>query len=249
MRILSWFSCGVASAVASKLALNKFGNDCEVIYCNTNSEHEDNKRFLLDIEKWLDRKIIILKSEKYNNTWDVFEKTRYLVGNAGARCTTELKKKLRFEYQQPGDLHIFGYSLEEKFRVKKLIANNPELEIEFPLIDNKLTKKDCLALISEQGIETPTMYKLGYKNNNCVGCVKGGAGYWNKIRVDFPEVFNRMAKVERELGVTILKDQSNKNKGKRIYLDELSPSFGNYKTEPNISCGLECQTVNKKINY
>ena len=24
------------------------------------------------------------------------------------------------------------------------------------------------------GIEIPVMYRLGYNNNNCVGCVKGG---------------------------------------------------------------------------
>ena len=35
----------------------------------------------------------------------------------------------------------------------------------------------------------PLMYDLGYPNNNCIGCVKGGMGYWNHIRKDFPEVF------------------------------------------------------------
>jgi len=31
-------------------------------------------------------------------------------------------------------------------------------------------------------------------------------GYWNKIRKDFPDVFTRMANVERKLDVSILKD-------------------------------------------
>lgn len=35
------------------------------------------------------------------------------------------------------------------------------------------------------------MYDLGYANNNCIGCVKGGIGYWNKIRIDFPEESDR----------------------------------------------------------
>ena len=124
-----------------------------------------------------------------------------------------------------------------------MLEQNAEIKAEFPLIDNQLSKKDCIALIAESRIEIPTMYKLGYKNNNCVGCVKGGIGYWNKIRVDFPDVFKRMAKVERELKRTICKDQSKKNNGERIYLDELSPNMGNYKTEPNISCGIMCQTT------
>ena len=42
------------------------------------------------------------------------------------------------------------------------------------------------------------MYDMGYPNNNCIGCVKGGMGYWNHIRKDFPEVFDSRAKLERE---------------------------------------------------
>ena len=32
------------------------------------------------------------------------------------------------------------------------------------------------------------MYDLGYPNNNCIGCIKGGMGYWNRIRKDFPDI-------------------------------------------------------------
>ena len=44
------------------------------------------------------------------------------------------------------------------------------------------------SLIERAGLRLPEMYRLGYANANCVGCVKGGAGYWNKIRRDFPEL-------------------------------------------------------------
>ncbi|MHC3124971.1 hypothetical protein NL42_15075, partial [Acinetobacter sp. GN11] len=79
------------------------------------------------------------------------------------------------------------------------------------------------------------MYKLGYLNNNCIGCVKGGAGYWNKIRKDFPEVFNRMAKVERDIGHSILKNDDGP-----VFLDELKPNVGRYKDEPDIDCSFSC---------
>lgn len=46
-RIISWFSCGAASAVASKLAIQEHG-EVEVIYQETHSEHPDNERFLVD---------------------------------------------------------------------------------------------------------------------------------------------------------------------------------------------------------
>lgn len=35
-RVLVWFSCGAASAVAAKLAVDKYRNDSvEVLYCDT----------------------------------------------------------------------------------------------------------------------------------------------------------------------------------------------------------------------
>jgi len=96
-------------------------------------------------------------------------------------------------------------------------------------------------MVARAGIEIPKMYQLGYKNNNCIGCPKGQSGYWNKIRVDFPEVFKRMSKVERKLNVAINKSYAGDGKRKRVFLDELEPDVGNYKFEPDISCGLLCQ--------
>ena len=87
-------------------------------------------------------------------------------------------------------------------------------------------------MIIAAGIEVPAMYKLGYKNNNCIGCVKGGKGYWNKIREDFPESFDRMAKQERRMGVKILKD---------VYLDELPRGVGRYESELDLECGVACE--------
>ena len=80
-------------------------------------------------------------------------------------------------------------------------------------------------------IKRPFMYDLGYSNNNCIGCVKGGMGYWNKIRVDFPEIFEARAKMEREIGSRCLKE---------CYLDELDPSRGKMEEEIMQECGIMC---------
>ena len=76
------------------------------------------------------------------------------------------------------------------------------------------------------------MYDLGYYNNNCRGCVKGGMGYWNKIRVDFPEVFANRAKMERDIGASCIKG---------VYLDELDPSRGRMSEEVMQDCSIFCQ--------
>lgn len=100
-----------------------------------------------------------------------------------------------------------------------------------------MNKQECLAIIERAGIELPAMYKLGYHNNNCIGCVKGGLGYWNKIRTDFPQAFQRMAEIERAKGFASHKEKD----GTPIFLDELDPNRGEFTTEIMPECGLFCE--------
>ena len=235
-RSIVWFSCGASSAVAAKYAVKKYDN-CKVVYCDTGGEHSSNKQFLKDCEDWIGKDITILKNEKYEDHFDVFEKEKYLYGHAGSRCTLELKKKLRIKYQKPDDIHIFGYTLEEKNRASKFESYNPELFVDWILIDKQLNKKDCLGIIWQSGINLPKLYDMGYDHNNCIGCIKGGMGYWNKIRKDFPEHFKRMAKIERKIGHSRFRDMET---NERIWLDELPKDAGNFAKEPPISCDLSC---------
>ena len=85
-RVISWFSCGAASAVATKLAIQKYGS-VDVYYTDTGSEHEDNPRFITDCEKWFGTNVTILKSDKYADAMEACEKARYLSSPQGAPCT------------------------------------------------------------------------------------------------------------------------------------------------------------------
>ena len=152
MRTLAWFSCGAASAVATRLT-----PEAEPVYCETRSEHPDNERFLKDCEQWFGRKITRLKSDRYDDTWDVWSKRRYLAGIKGAPCTVELKLMPRLAYQRPGDIHILGYTAdrEDIHRANRMRESYPEQAIRTPLIDKSLTKQHCLALLEQAGIELP----------------------------------------------------------------------------------------------
>jgi 3'-phosphoadenosine 5'-phosphosulfate sulfotransferase (PAPS reductase)/FAD synthetase len=243
-RVLAWFSCGSASAVAAKLSVERYGDRCEVLYCDTLAyEHPDNVRFLGDVERWLGVPIKILKSDTYTDIFDVFERTRWLVGPGGARCTTELKKNVRTAYQQPDDVHVFGFTVDEQHRVDRFGEQQPDLFAAFPLIEQGITKADCHRRIAAAGIAMPAMYRLGYDNNNCIGCVKGGTSYWNKIRRDFPEAFDRMARMERTLDAAICKTEpvvDGKRLRLRVFLDELPPDIqDNLPLE--MECGVLCQ--------
>lgn len=243
MRYLAWFSAGAASAVATKLALHDYP-DVTVYRIDVGSEHPDNVRFANECAEWFGQPVHTLKSEKYPDTWAVWERERYLVGPTGAKCTLELKKRVRWSVERGYDAQVFGYTADprDSARADRFRLLNPEVRLATPLIDRGLTKSDCLAMVDRAGIQLPVMYELGYENNNCIGCVKGGMGYWNKVRRDFPDTFDRMAKLERHLDRTVIRQD-----GQPIYLDELDPDRGNFADEPDMDCSLLCALTETEL--
>lgn len=235
-RVIVWFSCGAASAVAAKLALEKYPSRCTIVYCDTSAdEHPDNQRFLKDVERWLDVTILKIKSKKYDSVDDVARLRRYMSGPKGAICTTEMKKLPRRAFERPDDLHIFGYTVEEQDRIELFEQSNPEMHLEWMLRDAFLRKSDCFEILEAAGIKRSAMYDLGYRNANCIGCFKAtGPTYWNMIRQDFPDIFALRAVRSREIGCRLVKLH-----GERIFLDELPLGVGVGQQE-DISCGPQC---------
>jgi len=246
MRTVSWFSCGVASAVATKLAC--VDGPIVIANCEIIEEHPDNYRFLKDCEKWFGQEIVVLGNDKYNRSvHGVIDSRSYIAGHAGAPCTLELKKKVRLEYEQPNDTQVFGYTAEEQGRADRFIDANNEVNLDTPLIDRGLTKPDCLAMVQDAGIELPVMYRLGYKNNNCRGCVKAQSpAYWKKIQIDFPEHFEKMAKQEARLGVKICKATVDGVADVRMPLTELPEWINPMDDSVDIQCGIFCEMAEQE---
>ena len=235
-RILVHFSCGAASAVAWKVTEERYGKECEVeaVYADmSQNEHPDNARFMVDVERWVGKKVTVLSHPKYKNIDTLFLDTKFIVAPSGAICTRIMKREVGESYQRSGDRHVFGYTADERARIIRFNANNPDLNSLWVLAIAGITKEHCYRILSAAGIELPTMYKLGYGHNNCIGCVKGGKGYWNKIRRDFPEVFARRALVQREVGVKF-------GGGNGFFLDELDPDVGRNDPPEDIECGPYC---------
>jgi hypothetical protein len=226
-----WLSAGVSSFIAGYLAKNVD----KYIYIDIKDQHSDSMRFIKDCQKVLDREIEILKSSEFDDVASVVRKFKFINSPHGAACTGMLKRKVRKHWESDHVneqlTYVWGFDKNETNRAERLQKTMFEFKHEFPLIDKNLSKEECHGMLERLGIKRPVMYDLGYSNNNCVGCVKGGMGYWNKIRVDFPEIFNQRAKLEREIGHSCLKE---------CFLDELDPDKGkNNVVIPD--CGIMCE--------
>lgn len=236
-RVVVWFSCGAASACAAKLASQMYSN-LKIVYCNTlKEEHPDNLRFMEEVSKWILHPIEIIASKRYSDVIEVWAKRRYMSGTKGAPCTLEMKKIPRYDYQLPNDLHIFGLTADEKKRILDFEGDNKDLELEWVLRDAGLTKEGCYQMLRDAGISIPAMYELGFRNNNCIGCVKSSSPkYWNRVREHFPDVFEARAKQSREIGCRLVQIYQKK----RIFLDELKVGYKGGKPEESIDCGVIC---------
>lgn len=162
-RIVCQFSCGAASAVATKLALAEYGSthDVQIINAFLANEESDNRRFAQDCETWFSQPITVLRDEKYGaDAHEVFRRKRYMKGRTGTPCTKILKRRLLDSWKQPGDVMVFGYTAEEADRLEDFRERNPDRPVIVPLIDRSLGKDDCKAILLRAGIELPLMYRL-----------------------------------------------------------------------------------------
>lgn len=220
--IVVWFSCGAASAVAAMKTISTYGNMCNVRVVNNyvKQEHEDNRRFLRDIESLLGIEIEIAVSSMYpaGDCVEVWEDRKYMGGVKGAPCTTFLKKKARQEWESVNhhDWLVLGFTSEEVGRHKRFVLTERDNVLPI-LIDEGISKQQCIDIIMGAGVAIPEMYNLGYPNANCIGCVKATSPtYWSHVRSVHPEVFQERAEQSRRIGARLVR-----YKGKRMFLDEL----------------------------
>jgi len=189
--------------------------------CETGNEDPDNYRFESDVMRFLDRHVTILKSDEYDDVWDVWKRRRFISGPDGAPCTTEMKVKVRLAFQHPTDIHVFGYTTDARDiqRFESIKRNFPELTVRAPLIDKGISKAATLAIVERWGISLPRSYAMGFPNANCLGTGCGKASspnYWALYRHHFPDRFARTAAYSREIGARLTRIGNQ-----RIFIDEI----------------------------
>lgn len=248
-RIVCQFSCGAASAVATKIALAQHGDSCVIINAYIANEHPDNRRFLADCEAWFGRKVIVMRDRKHGaDIVRVFRERGFIRGPRGAACTSTLKRDLLREFEQPGDVLVLGYDASEEDRLEDFYGRWPDRPAIAPLIERGLSKEDCKAMLQRAGIKLPAMYLLGYDNANCIGCVKGGEGYWRAIREDFPEQFSAVAQAEADIcdeKSYLLRHRSGPLKDKRFRLLDL-PDGPAHRNEALPACSFFCELAEQE---
>jgi hypothetical protein len=254
-RILCWFSCGVASAVATKLAIEANAKRPEplplvVARCWVAEEDEDNDRFADDCARWFGVPILPLMSKQYaGSIYNVFKHRRFISGPKGAPCTLELKKAVREAYQQPDDIHVFGYCADERKRWDSFLDANNGIQTWDVLGERNLTHDDCQAIVARAGIKLPDQYLRGFEHNNCKACVKATSpDYWKMVRFHHPHAFNKLAEACKPGALTTNGARLARVKDVRIFLHELPEGDFDPANQGTVQCGIFCEMAESELS-
>jgi hypothetical protein len=215
--VVARFSCGAASAVSTKLAIDRFGDRIDIVNAFLSAEHDDNRRFLADCERWFGYGVTVLRDTKYDaDPLKVWFAKRFIAGHQGAPCSKALKGEILDAYR-PWAPMVLGYTAEESGRLDRFIDANPHKTVIAPLIEQGITKDDCFEIIADAGLVLPVPYLQGFDNSNCLECPKGGLGYWKHIDRHYPQNYERVAQLQDMLGSGSW-FLSDRRRGKRVRL-------------------------------
>jgi 3'-phosphoadenosine 5'-phosphosulfate sulfotransferase (PAPS reductase)/FAD synthetase len=253
--IIATLSGGKASAFCADWALKNYPKEDVVLYFNdTKWEHPDLYRFLNDLEKYFEHKIVFDSDGRTPEK--LFYDQHALANNRMPFCSRILKAERLQKFYRDGDTLIFGIGPEEMHRAQRLVGvyqviaakTNKKAKILFPLIHENITKKDVDNFLKNSGIEEPILYKMGFLHNNCSGgCVRAGKRHWKLLFDKLPDVYFERARVEREVRIFLkkdvhfFKDETLDEFQARIERNELSSFYDDVETETE--CIGICESI------
>lgn len=189
-----------STAMLLKMIENNMRID-EVIFCDTGKEFEDMYKHIEKVKSMIDIPITILKSDKSFEYW-MFEHIKTKGKNKGQAgyswpdfrnrwCTQALKKqiirKYLNKYRDYKIIEYHGIALDEIQRTEK----NKEKNCRYPLIDWKMSEKDCLEYCYSRGLDWNGLYKkLG--RVSCWCCPLKSLPELRVIYKEYPEYWSKL---------------------------------------------------------
>jgi hypothetical protein len=212
MRHIVFFSSGIASWVAARRVVERYGAaTTTLVFADTLIEDEDNYRFLHEAAEDVGAELVVLCDGR--TPWQVFKDDRFLGNTRLATCSKRLKQETCKRYiaslEGPLTLHL-GVDWQEVHRMPAIEEGYAPHKVQFPLCwDPWITRPDFFELAEERGLRPPRLYDLGFSHANCGGfCVKAGHTAFAHLLKTFPERYMEHERKEQEMREYLDKDVS-----------------------------------------
>lgn len=176
----------------------------EIIFCDTGVEFPAMYEHIHKVERYIERPITILKSQ-YTFEYLMFDYVKTKGKKKGSRgyswpdfrnrwCTRVLKEQVIRQYlsKYKGVIEFHGIALDEKERADK---NNDGRIIKYPLIEWKMTEKDCLEYCYSKGFDWNGLYEK-LTRVSCFLCPLQRVGELKVIYNDYPDLWKKMRELD-----------------------------------------------------
>lgn len=186
-----------------------------ILFCDTGMEFEGLYHHIDKLEKYIDRPITRLKSNK-SFEYLMLEhtpkrKNPELVGRVGFSwpgprnrwCTAMLKQRIIDRYlrdlaKEYTLVQYIGIAADEPQRVR---------EHNYPLVDWGMTEADCLAYCKERGFDWDGLYDI-FHRVSCWLCPLQSFEELRKLRSHFPDLWEKLRWLDKQTWRTYLKNYS-----------------------------------------
>jgi 3'-phosphoadenosine 5'-phosphosulfate sulfotransferase (PAPS reductase)/FAD synthetase len=200
---LAAFSGG-ADSTALLLWMREQGIEYTAVFCDVGWESPLTMAYVEEInQQILGGRLVVLKSRKYSRGMVDLVAGKGRVPSAKARfCTDFLKVRPMIEFiaAQNDEVTLYqGFRREESHARSclpiKQWSEDFDCYVVRPLLD--WTKDQCFALLSKHGVKPNPLYLLGAKRVGCFPCVLITHGELRRLSRSCPEIWDRMAELER----------------------------------------------------
>lgn len=166
-----------------------------VIHADTGEEQETTHKTLKQLKLICDKhkiEFVIVKSH-YGNLYDYYFGKKKLMSFMKRDCTSKFKispirQYIRKHYGKKEKFEMYiGMTIEEYSRVRS--SDVKYMVYKYPLVDNKVTRDDCLRLLKK--------YNISASKSACKGCIFTKKYEWRNMLKSNPKEFERHLRLEK----------------------------------------------------
>jgi 3'-phosphoadenosine 5'-phosphosulfate sulfotransferase (PAPS reductase)/FAD synthetase len=178
----------------------------EIIFCDTGKEFPDLYKHIQKVEKYINRKITVVRGEKtFEEYLSTHVKRNGRVGYSFPDwkrrwCTTFLKitpykRYLKQKYGKSKIIEYIGIAFDEIKRTKK--DNGKNRIIKYPLVDWKMTEAESLKYCYEKGFDWNGLYEK-FSRVSCYLCPLSKLGELKIVYKEFPELWQDIRSLDKK---------------------------------------------------
>ena len=215
-----------------------------VVFADTGGETPDTYRSVDVAREYLDGRQIpfaVVKAPK-TDLYGTALRRRVIPSVQWRWCTRDYKVNPIHRHYRNLERHVnqyIGIAFDEVHRMRD--SRVPFVTNLYPLIDERLTRQDCIDIIAEEGLPIP-------EKSGCYFCPFNSTERWRSILERYPELFDKAIELEensKHFPRQRLTDQVFRDRNQvtlREYRNSLELGSGSEQIPEGIECGGECMT-------